>query len=180
MSAQSGTVYSSSSHALAKMASWFMMRRAWPAAPESQWLLPARALRGTLSQRNAANDEPARRAYEAIASVARGGSLARLMEISKGESQRLPYHVSDAGRLSEMLSIHPKTDFNCLEHSFWVAAVLGSMRIACELYLGSWIPTFNAHAWVVARIDGGVLVDDDIERVVHYAPMLRVSFPQAQ
>jgi hypothetical protein len=179
MSAQSGTVYSSSNHALARMACWFMMRCARPVATESQWRFPARSLRVTSLRRTAASDEPARRAYEAIAQVARGESLARLMEISEAESQRLPYHLSDAGRLSEVLSIHPKTDFNCLEHSFWVAAMLGSMRIACELYLGSWIPTSNAHAWVVARIDGGVLVDDDVERIVHYAPMLRLEFPRA-
>ena len=85
--------------------------------------------------------------------------------------------VSRAAALHLAHGLRGKGPTNCLLHSFWQAALLRRFGVPCTLLIGLWMPMEDAHAWVVAPVAGGdVVLGDNVDRVMHYAPTLAFAF----
>ncbi len=102
--------------------------------------------------------------------------LASRMGVSRSPSgdvsRREALHFAHALRI--------KTSRNCLPHSFWQAGLLRHFGVPSVLYVGVWMPTTEAHAWVMAASPDDprelCVLGDSIDRVALYAPTMRFEF----
>lgn len=94
---------------------------------------------------------------------------------------------SRAGRIDASAAVaslrslgDPPTN-QCLQTSFMQAAFLARHGVSLRLNVGVWIPTTWMHAWVTVPMAdddeaGEWLVNDSVDRIAHFQPVLRFEF----
>lgn len=77
-------------------------------------------------------------------------------------------------------ALRRKTRTNCLPHSFWQAGLLSYFGLPSTLHVGLWLPTKEAHAWVMAPTTDNphvpCVIGDSMDFVMHYAPTISIEF----
>lgn len=89
--------------------------------------------------------------------------------------------LSPAAAVAALKSLGEPPRNQCLQTSFMQAAFLARHGVPLRLHVGVWIPTTWMHAWVTVPLEGAGpagewLVNDSIDRIAHYQPVLRFDF----
>ncbi|HBB0232723.1 lasso peptide biosynthesis protein [Klebsiella quasipneumoniae] len=100
-----------------------------------------------------------------------------ISKISKADAVEEGVDFYDAIYIAH--NFRKKSKTNCLQHSIWQSSILKKLGVSSKLYIGIWMPTDLAHAWVMVEDqvenDMSILVGDDADKVMHFAPTLEFS-----